>query len=249
MADALPTIRGTFIASYGFLWRHRVELARRLPMPAAALALLQWMAARLAVAPPWGFLLTAAVLAVALVLFVRFTVAWHRLVQFGAAAAGPPLRLRFQRRDWKFLGLSVAVNLAQVAGDAAVGLLYRLFDAAVAGALTVALIAAFLYLAVRLCLAFAAIAADDAPALLMAWSLTRRNTLGLALALLAVLAPFLVVSALAFAAVAPAGDVATAALAGLVYVTGGALFATALSTVYRALLGRVPDSWRTPPPT
>lgn len=246
MAETLPTIGGTFAASYGFLWRHAGELARRLPLPAAATALLAWTMARLETGSLLGLLIVAVVFAVALAVFVRFMVAWHRLVQFGTVAAGPPLRLRFVRRDRKLLGLTALYGLVLVAADGVVRLFFRALDAPLAGALAIALVVAFVYFAVRLCLAFAAIAADDAPALLLAWSLTRQGAGRLALALLAVLAPWVAVAFLISRVVVPLGGVGVAVADGVVSVIGGALLATALSTIYRDLLGRFPEAWRTP---
>ena len=225
-------IKEVFVETYAFLWRNRYEFLRRAVLPFAAMVVVVWYFGRvgLGAAPWWA---TVIVIIGGTVLLMHFTVAWHRLVLFGPAAAGAPLRVRFGVRELKFFGVSVLSNAVDKVSEKILDHVDANADEVTFMAVSVALLVVLLYLTIRLCLVLPAIAADDTPVFPRAWQLSRGHFLKMLAAAAAVLAPLLAVWA-AFVYGIVLLESPQAMLAGFpVYFTVVlALLATFLSTVY-----------------
>lgn len=174
-ATGAITIWPLFKETYGFIWRHLGDAAKRGVLPLASMFAMIWGATLLPKGDAMDIAIFLVTAVIGVVLIMHFAVSWHRFILFGAESLGNPLRPRFGAREWKFFGLGVLVNVIEKAVEIPIEALASQGNDV--GSLIVALVllAVFFYLFVRLFLALPVIAADRQPAMAEAWHLSRGN--------------------------------------------------------------------------
>ena len=195
----------TLVAAYRFTFGDLRHFCRVAEPAFIAIGLLVTVSLAVRLARPDAAVALAVVVAVVEMLaYVAFMVAWHRAVLLGEGAATPP-PFRFARREWRFLGYSLAIPLlVGVPVGLAAGIVVAALEvAAKAGALTFAAGAALetlVFIAAlvagvlgggRLALALPAVALDRSGSVLRAsWAASRRNAIRLASGPLLAILPF-----------------------------------------------------------
>lgn len=225
------SVREVFVTTYAFLWRNMSEFFKRAPLAFAVLVFLMWSFGR---GGP-GVTTIVGIIAVT-VLLMHFTVAWHRLVLFGVAEAGGPLRIRFGLRELKFFGCSILSNVADKIAEKIIDGVWENAGEMPGLVVSVVLMVVIVYFTLRLCLALPAIAADDGSAFARAWALSRGRFWKMLLSGIAVFVPLVGGWALLFYA-AIAIDAGSAAFVGIAayFTVVVAVLATFLSTIYLRL--------------
>ena len=228
-------VRPLVLSAYRFVWVWRYELAGRGAISVFALTALSLLLVYRSPEDPGFIWLLLALYGSAVVLLMSFAVFWHRLARFGKVPpeAGNFISVRFGRREMKFFGLFVLLNLFTGGFVNIVFLLAR--STSEVTALISSVLALFLsiYLCARFLLAFPAAAADEAPALKLAWALSAGNTAQIMFALAGVGLPFYTLFAGVYLMFSAAHLPLTFVIVSAVFtVAGTALTATVLSFAY-----------------
>ena len=234
--EPVLSVRDIFMSTYTFLWRNRSEFFKRAPLVFAVLVFLMWGFGRSGPDATAVLATNIAGIVAVTVLMMHFTVAWHRLVLFGPAEAGGPLRIRFGLRELKFFGCSFLSNFVDKISEKIIDGVWENAGETPGFVVSTVLLVVIVYFTLRLCLALPVIAADQSPAFGRAWELSRGRFWKMLLSGVAVFVPLLIGWGLLFSAII-AIEVGSATFVGIAayFTVVVAVVATFLSTVYLRL--------------
>jgi hypothetical protein len=233
-------VKSLVLSACQFVWVQRYELAGRGAVSVFALTALSLFLVYRSPDDPWFIWILLSLYCSTVILLMSFSVSWHRLALFGKASpeAGNFISVRFGRREIKFFGLFLLLNLFAGIFINVVFLLARSSSELSAAVSSVLALFIAVYVCARFLLAFPAAAADEAPALKIAWALSAGNATQIMLALAGVGLPFYTLFAGVYFSFAAANlPLAFTIISSVFTVAGTALTATMLSFAYLDLRG------------
>lgn len=258
----LPTVMG----AYAFMWAERRQF-RVLALPMivlpvaiaalAALVLVPALSAGPAYDLPWRPVLSSAVGLAMVMLWVMFSVAWHRRYLVPGMPTTIAGALRWGRPQTRYLMVVLGIIALTMGVYLLTGLSGLVLSAgtrqwAFLPFLTAMLLAVLFY--ARMSMLFPAVAIDDALSLRDCWRLTRENSWRLLLVMVLVEVPIGIVASLIqgpLDALTRTGGIGAGFIAGVIqtaiWLVGVALGVTVLSIAY-ATLRAGPQEAEAPPP-